>query len=272
ENLQSMLCFGLTERFQDSLHILSYVFGWRPLPNALRLNEAPEKLSADSLPASSLDRLAGYNRLDLRLYNFACALFDERFANMTEDLLTRYGDAAHARLPRPLPEPVLASLLDRHYRARLLARTLPPAPASARFTFHQTLRGAFGWQRLEISPTHGPFRWTGPGNEASLDLTPLDGGDIQLRIGVCDSMSPELLDELKITVNEEALPVQRLPGERGETIFQTTVPRSVVEKEPFLRVGLMIQKTLAPQTLDPKNTDSRQLGVAVNWIEQTGVT
>jgi len=268
ENLQSMPCFGLTERFQDSLYMLSYLFGWRPISNSLRLNAAPEKFSVDSLPASTRDKLTGYNNLDIKLYEMARALFEERFANMTEELLARYGDSTHARLPRPLSDEILVSLLDKHYQARLLARTGPRTESSSRFTFDQTVSGGFGWQRREVSPAHGPFRWTGPGNESSIDLAPLTGGDIQLRVGVCDSMSQNFLEELKITVNEEALPCQRTSSDDGLTIFEVEARGALISTRPFLRVGLITPKTRSPQSIDSGNPDSRQLGVAINWIEQ----
>jgi hypothetical protein len=269
KNLASMLGFGLLERFQESIHMLSYLFGWRPIPDSLRLNEAPQRLAADRLPASALARLAGYNELDVKLYDYARALFEQRFNQMTMTLLERYGDKEHAQLKPPLPADVLEALLEKHYRLRFLQRnpTGREGSTSSTFSFDQAVSGGFGWQRLETSPTCSPFRWTGPGTEASIDLVPLSGGDLQLQIGICDAVKPELLDEITITVNDESLPCQRL-STAGNTVIQSAIPLALIHRTPYLRLGIHVAETLAPHTLDAGNPDSRQLGVAVNWIKQ----
>ena len=271
ENLGAMLGFGLMERFQDSLHMLSYLFGWRPIPDSLRLNESPEKLPTDSLPKSALSRLTRYNELDLKLYDFARALFEERYTRLGLFLLEHYGGKSHAHLKPPLPPGMMETLLEGHYRIRFLQKDPPSGkkPPSSRFTFDQMVRGGFGWQRRELSPEHGPFRWTGPGREASIDLIPLTGGDIKLHIGILSAAKRELLDGLKITVNNEPSPLHHSPALAGSMTVSTVVPAEIVSREPYLRVGLQTPETIAPHTLDPQDPDTRLLGVAVNSIEQT---
>ncbi len=269
ENLARMPGFGLLERFQDSLYLLSFLFGWRPLPDSLHLNEAPQTLDPNKLSPVLLTRLEKYNELDLQLYDFASVLFEQRFQQMTLTLLERYGEREHAHLKPPLPAEVLETLLDRHYRERLLQRT-PPAgekATSTRFTFDQAVSGAFGWQHLENSPGHELFRWTGPGRESSIDLLPLRGGDIQLQVGICNAVKPCLLENITITVNDKPLPCVR-SSTGGTTCLQLTVPHTVIQDTPYLRLNIRVPDTFAPNTLDPENPDSRLLGVAVFQVNQ----
>lgn len=272
DNLAAMPGFGLLERFQDSLHLLSFVFGWRPLPDSLHLNEAPQSLDTSKLSPAVLDLLERYNQLDLQLYDYARVLFEQRFQQMTLTLLERYGEREQAHLKPPLPPEVLEKLLERHYRARLLKRQPPvrKKQTSARFTFDQAVNGAFGWQHLENCPRHGSFRWTGPGRQSSLDLLPLSSGDIQLQISICNAIKPSLLNDIEIIVNNEPLPCVCL-STGGTTCLKVTVPSAVVRSAPYLRLEIRVAETFAPHALDPVNPDSRLLGVAVYRISQDEV-
>jgi hypothetical protein len=118
--LASFACFGLAERMQDSLFMLSYIFGWRPLMNDKQLNPSHEPL--DDISPELRDRIAAVNAQDMGLYAYAKELFEARMTEMTNRLLERYGDTKHARLTLPLPEEVMLELLERHYRERYAAR------------------------------------------------------------------------------------------------------------------------------------------------------
>jgi len=268
DNLANMLGFGLQECFQDSLYLLSFLFGWRPLPDALRMNEAPHPLVHGNLPPGVLDRLEKYNELDLQLYDHASALFEQRFRMMTDTLLERYGNRQQVRLTRPLPADVMDELLDKHYRSRLQSKN--PAGytgTSSTFTFDQAVSAALGWHRREISPGQGSFRWTGPGRQSSIDLFPLPGGDIQLQLVICNAVKPGLVDDIIISIHGEMLPCASSSTE-GETLLQCVIPRSLVMHAPYLRIGILVPETISPHSLDSSNPDIRQLGVAVNRINQ----
>lgn len=265
--LASMTCFGLTERFQDSLFLLSFVFGWQPLLDTLRHNETLEKTNPDSLPPASRAKLESYNQHDLELYAFAQDEFQRRFEQMCQVLLERHGSRAQAHRRLPLPKEELVALLERHYRQRFIQREALPAPGQPRFTFHQPAASAAGWQRLEISPVHGPFRWTGPGTAASIDLPVPSGALLRLQVAVIGASHPELLDGLRVFVNQESLPHRRLSQQSGETVIEVNIPPQLAEREPFLRLTLETAYTSPIQADDPANPDPRQVGIAVKWID-----
>jgi hypothetical protein len=270
-NLSSMLFFGLMDRFQDSLFLLAYVFGWQPFPDYLRLNESPNNLQSDSLSESSLATVAEYNDMDLKLYAFAEQEFQRRFDLMTQTLLMRYGRRVHAHLHPPLSTQALFELLENHYRDRFRRRHEKDitSPGQRRFNFDQPIESGLGWHRCETSPVHGSFRWTGPGTTASLDLVRFASGDIELRIGIIGTLIPELLESLLIYVNSVPVGFQRRQ-EAGEVlILEMVVPRVLVDKEPFLRITFHTGAIGSPHSTDPNNPDPREIGIAVSWIEQS---
>jgi hypothetical protein len=68
---------GLTERFDETLLLLKRAFGWRNVFYT-RANVAPRRLKRSDLPPDTLDVIAQVNWLDVELYRYATALFEER--------------------------------------------------------------------------------------------------------------------------------------------------------------------------------------------------
>jgi hypothetical protein len=78
-NLEQFILVGLTERFQDSVFLLSYLFGWCPATSFYSLRVASNKPSRENLPQTVIDTIIQYNQLDFELYQFAEKLFADRF-------------------------------------------------------------------------------------------------------------------------------------------------------------------------------------------------
>jgi hypothetical protein len=264
-----MIFFGLTERFQDSLFLMSFVFGWQPLLDVLHHNKTSTKTLPDSLPSSTWKMLESYNQYDQELYAFAQQEFQLRFDQMCLILLERYGSRVQTRRRLPLPQDDMVALLEAHYRQRFIQRQVGESPFSGqtRFTFDSPAPSAAGWQRREVSPIHGPFRWTGPGTTASLDLPRPDNTDLTLQVAVIAASRPELLDCLRVLIYQEPLPCRRLDGQGDEIIFEVDVPARLAGQEPFLRLSFETQSTAPLRIADPARADPRHVGIAVKWIE-----
>lgn len=116
-NLDRMACFGLTERFQDSLFLYAFTFGWKPLHATNRLNSREAAADAEPVTAASRERMRAANAMDVELYGYATRVFDERLRAMSNLLLEHYGVRAHAHLKYPLPEQTLVDLLEKHHAA-----------------------------------------------------------------------------------------------------------------------------------------------------------
>ncbi|NJR40175.1 MAG: sulfotransferase family protein [Leptolyngbyaceae cyanobacterium CSU_1_4] len=92
ESLDHFAFVGLVERFQDSLFLLSYIFGWRPIMNTRKENISKEKISqvksdprgiceaarnsskkdyADRLSPTTLQLIKENTQLDQQLYDYA---------------------------------------------------------------------------------------------------------------------------------------------------------------------------------------------------------
>lgn len=82
-HLESMAFFGITERFDDSLRLLTYTFGWN-LPTkyeSLNRSTAKREMTPELETA-----IRNANELDIELYNYATQLFDFRYKQMLKEL------------------------------------------------------------------------------------------------------------------------------------------------------------------------------------------
>jgi cephalosporin hydroxylase len=77
--------FGLAERFEDSLKLLSYTFGWLPVIQYESLNVSPDKDRHQAIPQSTIEKIKEANRLDILLYEYAQRLFEERMQQMEQE-------------------------------------------------------------------------------------------------------------------------------------------------------------------------------------------
>src|SRR4030095_14701020 len=69
-HLESLAFFGLKERFDDSVKLLAYTFGWPPIKMKATLNIAPSESKPNVTPEVQA-LLEKTNRLDMELYQYA---------------------------------------------------------------------------------------------------------------------------------------------------------------------------------------------------------
>ena len=93
--LERAAFFGLTERFQDSLFLLSFTFGWPPIVTSLQLNRAPASGRPTALDPKTISLIEERVDLDLELYDFAEQLFERRFSELTRLLAHEHGNGPH---------------------------------------------------------------------------------------------------------------------------------------------------------------------------------
>jgi hypothetical protein len=75
-HLDSIPFFGLTERFDESLDLMNYIFNWKPV-DYQKLNTSPEGQKLEITPETQ-QALEECNILDMQLYEFAQTLFARR--------------------------------------------------------------------------------------------------------------------------------------------------------------------------------------------------
>jgi hypothetical protein len=102
-NLERFEFFGLLERFQDSLRLLSHALKWPPLKEPPHINKTPNRIKQSELDPETLGRLTELNELDLELYETACTIFESRYSQMldrsprSERRASRPSPSAHGR-------------------------------------------------------------------------------------------------------------------------------------------------------------------------------
>lgn len=262
--LASLAFMGLTDRFQESLFLMAYTFGWAPVEEYRSVNVGPGRPRREELAPELLERLIDLNRLDLDLYDYGRQLFDTQYERMSWDLLERYGERADARLIPPPPTAVTARLLLAHYERRFVERN-PVVPAVT-LRFDEKISGT-GWDTREHDPRHGIFRWSGPGSRATIDL-PIAPGRCWLKISVAMYVTEAVLASLEVTVNDEALPLEKQRCESGAILFEGPITAQTLMRRPgCARIGFRIAHTVKPCTVITGSVDDRSLGIAVNWIE-----
>jgi hypothetical protein len=271
-SLDDFAFVGLVERFQDSLFLLSYIFGWKPILNSRKENAAKKK-STEAISASTLEVIQANTRLDDALYRDAKAIFEARFEAMQRDLLERYGAEVVPEL-MSVPEPQLSSeqlaaLLEKHYDQRY--RELHPKPPKVTlYDFCQPLRGT-GWQRREYFDQDPlAYRWIGPTTSATLDLPFDTSTDAYLEfqmVGLTVTL-PELIKTLKLKVNQQPLPYDLLFSNEGRQILGTYVPQSVLQSDrPFTNIQFEVSRTISLNSINPLNPDTRLVGLAFNVVQ-----
>lgn len=268
-NLDNFLFVGLTERFQDSVFLLSYIFGWYPTTEYQSHRVAKDKLSQEQLPSQVMDAFLQRNQLDLELYDYAEQLFAERFAQMQTELQVKYGD----RLSSPTSEqpPQIQLLLEKHYEQRYQERGIAPID-HLDFEFTQPMF-ATGWQRRNgehngLKPNGPVFRWTGPGTVSTLDFSLSRETDLVIKLRVINAAAPDILASLALTVNHQIIPLQTLDAENSSTVLQGLIPKTVLESDrPLTRLTLTVNRTIPIQLLNQSKIDVRPVGLAINRVQ-----
>ena len=73
---------GLVERFEESMACLERAFGWSGLDRAVQRNANPDRPAVDQLDAPTLAAIRNANGLEIELYQFARALFEDQCAQL----------------------------------------------------------------------------------------------------------------------------------------------------------------------------------------------
>jgi len=80
ENLRKhFTVIGLTERFDDSLHLMKECFGWKNI-SYQKANVTPDRPARTQIDAETLQLIESCNVFDRELYRFAQAALDAQLA------------------------------------------------------------------------------------------------------------------------------------------------------------------------------------------------
>jgi len=271
----------LTERFQESIFLMAYIFGWYPVADVQNLRVAKRKLRKDSVEPAVLQRIQDVNQLDIALYDYAQEKFQELYSQMLHELrspqIPNSLTAEQAELletqqatPQQRIE-FLLPVLEQHYERRYPEQKIEPLK-SYDFNCLQPLNGK-GWHRRNgkkngVIITDTPFRWTGPGTESTMDL-PLDSSEDRfIRAYIINAITPEVLNSFRVRVNGHKIALTPLEKRSRFAILQGVIEADWMKGNcPFSRIVFEVDQTMSPHSLDSNNSDTRDMGVALHRVQ-----
>ncbi|MBW4517312.1 MAG: sulfotransferase family 2 domain-containing protein [Timaviella obliquedivisa GSE-PSE-MK23-08B] len=262
QSLDQFAFAGILEKFQDSLFLLSYIFGWKPILNSRKENVSKSPRTEAELSAQTLAVIREQTQLDQVLYQYAQEIFDSRFAQMKEALTERYGSESETAS--------LVTLLEKHAEHRYNELQISPA-STLTYHFCQPLRGT-GWQRREFPDSSTVFRWTG-NTVSTIDLPLAIDQDLQIEFCIINVLEADVLQSLTLEVGgmadssryPQGIALSVLYHYDSTTIIEGTLPRSVLTA-PFTRLTFKVNRTLSPHSINPNRPDTRALGLAFTSI------
>jgi hypothetical protein len=265
QRLDQISFVGVTERFQDSLFLMAYTFGWPPVTEYKSFHTAQPRPQQDKLPPDLLQEINTLNQLDQQIYDEGRKLFQRRYEQMEQELLERYGQREQAHLKLPLASDQMVELLQRHYRQRFAEQN--PAVPALKLEFNQKISGS-NWQTQQQDPVHGGMRWSGPGRCANLYLPLAATSDVWLRFSVVRALTQATLDSLVVKVNDKPIYVKEHFSPQQARIYEGYVSQEVLARQPgCVQVSFEVEKTIRPLDIIAGSEDDRLLGIGLNWVE-----
>ena len=240
ERLEQIEFFGITELFDESMHLLSHTFHWEPLQEFESHNLGVNTRTIDAYNSQTIERLCDLNQLDLELYQFSRNLFSKRYKQLVVSLL--WDSFSRRRDPVQLE------------------RTVD-------IQFDDAIQG-YGWYPREINSSGRYFRWSGPSNRSTLLIMIAPSEHMTFTAAIFHAVSTETLKGLQIRINDVFL---NLHFHFDEQLKATIVSadfngRCLDTNNSISSVEFIVPETLAPNMLDNTNKDSRKLGLAIYWV------
>jgi hypothetical protein len=239
ERLATFDFIGITESFNESLELLAYIFDFPPLSNYRTKNVSSVREDRDQIPQDKLDQIAELNWLDVELYEYGLTLYQEKCDRWREEVET--GDPISIIKPEDKPRVVCFDF-----------RRVDPCT---------------GWYIAENHKILGTTRWSGPDTTSTLRISVSTAHDLMIRFRAVNSISTEVLESLRLKVNQVVIPLKRSSDGGGmKYVFEGRIPQEVLESnQAHTRIDFEVSNTISPDPDDPEKA-SRLLGVSYQWL------
>jgi len=251
--LSQFTYFGLTERFDDSLFLLYYTFGWKPMKinYKLQITGITNKEQLSDETDAALQNCIHY---DSELYDFAKNLFEERFSQMINDLMKKYFES---RFEMMSFNEMMYELLEKHYNDRL-GQSCTKQNYFVDFNFEKKMSGS-GWYWRE-SQSGGPmYRWSGPTLESTLDFVLPRDKDLQIKFRIIDEAYPDNFKQLHVNGNE--IKLIKIEEKERKTVYEGLIPKNFLKNNKnFTRFTFLVKQT------KPNYYPLGPIGIAIDKI------
>ena len=93
--------------------------------------------------------------------------------------------------------------------------------------------------------------------------------ELRITIRLINALTQEIYDSFRLSANGEEVALQLIEGRASVRVLQGTIGRSALARgrQNLVRLCFSTNRTVSPRELDPTNPDTRQVGVALNWID-----
>ena len=255
---------GISEKFEDSMSLLFFTLGWRPIHSIWKLNVASKKIRKTDLPKKTLDIILETNQLDSKLYEFGKELFENRFNQMMEYLNNNYYESKYSKYSS---QKSLVLMLEKHYEKQI-TDSQQTQVKKIDYDFQQKMFGS-GWYYREIVPeTKMAYRWTGPETTSTIDLPLNTNHDLIIQFRVMREIVPGVLKSLKFKVNDHPIEIKKLEEKSGMVVFEGFIPKSVLmNKKHFTRLFFELDRTINPHEINSLDPYDRSGGIAMDRIK-----
>lgn len=137
-----------------------------------------------------------------------------------------------------------------------------------RFEFNDRIPGE-GWSFGERNPFGEDFAWMA-GRRATFYLEVRRPTDVAISFRVLDWLTPAALDSLAVSIGDTPVALNRTLDEHGAAVYSGVLPaEAFAEPLRYYVLSFTIDQAHSPRVKDPASTDSRQLGLALDWLALT---
>jgi len=113
QHLTEFAWVGILERFEESMFLLHYQFGWKPIRNVVKKNIAPSHKKSDLITDEAIKKIEEWTKLDRDLYKYGLELFESRYLKMVSDLKEKYYESSYDKMEQ---NDVVFDMLEKNYR------------------------------------------------------------------------------------------------------------------------------------------------------------
>jgi len=271
KRLESFEFIGITEKFEQSLQLMYFTFGWYPIQYVPKENVASTRVTFDSYDGEIQKELRKATRLDTELYKFANEIFDSRFSQMVDLLNKKYYDPRYVKMSE---NNVIYEMLERHY-ASLNEISNSHQSTNLIFDVKDEMIG-YGWHQRELwSDKNKVIRWSGPETNSVLFFSLEDGKNIEFEIFIMSSTFD--LDKLEIKVNDHPVSfdlieklnenlMNKFTGRKPGAIIKGEFSSDIIKGDSLTQLTFINKKTTSFKELNRISKDSRKIGFALEKI------
>ena|GEM_PF-2241863 len=266
--------FGIMDRMQESMDLLSYATGQIPQNSYLHSNKTKSKYKENYKSQEHLDFFNEISKLDKELWQYAIDLFNERFNKTLHYLWHKYEGYTNALTTNTNFNDVdyksIRQELITFMKKEIESTTEISQVDSIEYTFDLPLHGD-GWSKREWynDLTHYTLRWIQKPT-ASIYF-PLERSNLL----ECHMHIPHYVTALKtiyIDGNEVTDLIYLETDNHTKdnymgNLVKFTIPVSLETKPFFTKIEIEVTHVTSPNELDKENPDMQLKSISVDWIK-----